>query len=171
MNLFKVFCIVAAGGLAGAAVGELVIVARDAKKMKEEYPDLKLLERLKYAAKDRVAKIKADPRTEIQAVWESITWSAMYVMGLFFGRKIGFKEGYSSGKYDGIGMGMDKLINAIIDACPAEFKKFISIIRKKGIDVIDVFEEDVTIDKQRYRRGYKWMPTEDAPGLANAMEG
>lgn len=141
----------ALGGLLGWGLYEAVSVVKDAKKMEKDYPDIKLLERLKIAARERVAAIKSNTNYISNNIIFILSNSFMAAYGFV----LGMGSGYGKGWYDGIGDGADKLIQALSDKCPHEFKKFIEIITKKGLTRIPFYEETC---RDNSKRGYSWEP-------------
>ena len=154
MNLLKVFGACLGGALAGALVGEAFITYKEYKKMRNDYPDMKTMDAIKQAAKERVEEIKRDPRAEVTALWTTVASAFMYCMGI----KLGDKIGYDRGVYDGAGKGIDSFIQALKKNVPDEFKKFISIIDRKGVRDINAYREFFKVGRAKYERGYTWVP-------------
>lgn len=144
----------AIGGLLGWGVYETVQTVRSSRKMKQEYPDLKLMDRLRIAAKERVEKIKATPRY----IYENVMFIASSAFMAAYGYILGNINGIKEGRYIGIGEGADKLVQALYDKCPKEFKKFIEILLKKGVNSVTFYDETRKTCKGKVSRGYSWEP-------------
>ena len=138
-----------AGCAIGVGISETVIVASKAKKIKEEYENIKTLEAIKLAAKERVEQIKADPREVIFPLYAGFASGMAWAHGNWHGWHNGWKQGI----FDGIKQGVIGLEKQWISKCPKEFRKFIEIIIRNG------FPEDVEVFRQRTGRGkddFRW---------------